>query len=129
MPDQYPGPTAPGFLTGHHPITADGPSTSPSPRRDCAITYAIESDNLQKTFKGKRQVRALDGVSLAVEHGTVFGLLGPNGSGETTAVLWEPSLDDVFLALTRRRAEEGEVGDFHQPDGGLATAAEAEGLR
>ena len=47
---------------------------------------AIEADDLQKTFDGKRTVRALDGVSFAVEAGTVFGLLGPNGSGKTTAV-------------------------------------------
>lgn len=50
------------------------------------MTVAIEADALQKTFKGKRTVRALDGVSFVVEAGTVFGLLGPNGSGKTTAV-------------------------------------------
>ena len=50
------------------------------------MTIAIEVDDLQKTFSGKRTVRALDGVSFAVESGTVFGLLGPNGSGKTTAV-------------------------------------------
>ena len=50
------------------------------------MQYSIEADNLRKTFSGKHQVRALDGVSLAVEEGTVFGLLGPNGSGKTTAV-------------------------------------------
>ena len=50
------------------------------------MTNAIEVHDLKKTFKGKREVRALDGVSFAVEEGTVFGLLGPNGSGKTTAV-------------------------------------------
>jgi ABC-2 type transport system ATP-binding protein len=50
------------------------------------MTTAIEVDNLQKTFTGKREVRALDGVSFAVDEGTVFGLLGPNGSGKTTVV-------------------------------------------
>jgi ABC-2 type transport system ATP-binding protein len=48
------------------------------------MTYAIEAENLEKTFGGT--VRALNGVSFAVEEGTVFGLLGPNGAGKTTAV-------------------------------------------
>jgi ABC-2 type transport system ATP-binding protein len=47
---------------------------------------SIEADTLQKTFAGKHKVRALDGVSFSVAEGTVFGLLGPNGSGKTTAV-------------------------------------------
>jgi ABC-2 type transport system ATP-binding protein len=48
------------------------------------VVVAIEMENLQKTFGGK--VKALDGVTLSVESGTVFGLLGPNGAGKTTAV-------------------------------------------
>src|ERR1700722_3509808 len=50
------------------------------------MTEAIEAHDLKKTFGGKREVRSLDGVSFAVERGTVFGLLGPNGAGKTTAV-------------------------------------------
>jgi ABC-2 type transport system ATP-binding protein len=50
------------------------------------MPYAIEADKLERTFKGKHEVKALDGVSFAVDEGTVFGLLGPNGSGKTTAV-------------------------------------------
>src|SRR3984957_1592291 len=50
------------------------------------MTEAIEANDLKKTFGGKREVRALDGVSFAVEEGTVCGLLGPNGAGKTTAV-------------------------------------------
>jgi daunorubicin resistance ABC transporter ATP-binding subunit len=48
------------------------------------MTNAIEAQDLKKTFG--QTVRALDGVSFAVEEGTVFGLLGPNGAGKTTAV-------------------------------------------
>jgi ABC-2 type transport system ATP-binding protein len=46
---------------------------------------AVTCDTVVRTFK-KGEVRALDGVSLAVPLGAVFGLLGPNGSGKTTMI-------------------------------------------
>ncbi len=44
---------------------------------------AIRVEGLQK-FYGP--VRALDGLDLTVEPGTVFGFLGPNGAGKTTTI-------------------------------------------
>ena len=47
--------------------------------------YAVEALDIVRTFKDG-EVRALDGVTLRVARGEVFGLLGPNGSGKTTMV-------------------------------------------
>jgi ABC-2 type transport system ATP-binding protein len=44
---------------------------------------AIEVADLEKRYG---EVRAVDGVSLSVLAGEVFGLLGPNGAGKTTTV-------------------------------------------
>src|ERR687887_1128090 len=60
--------------------------------------YAIEASNLRKTYPGG--VRALDGVSFAVEAGSIFGLLGPNGAGKSTA---------VKILTTLSRADSGEA--------------------
>lgn len=53
------------------------------------MTKAIEAQGLVKIYparRGSQEVRALDGVDLEVEEGTVLGLLGPNGAGKTTTV-------------------------------------------
>jgi len=48
---------------------------------------AIEASGLTKIYLSKKgEVRALDGLDLEVEEGTVLGLLGPNGAGKTTTV-------------------------------------------
>jgi len=43
----------------------------------------IQIENLVKTYG---TVRALDGLSLQVEAGAVYGFLGPNGAGKTTTM-------------------------------------------
>ncbi len=49
---------------------------------------AIEVNDLRKVYRSKSggSLRALDGISLQVPRGCVFGLLGPNGAGKTTLV-------------------------------------------
>src|ERR1700682_1314761 len=47
------------------------------------MAFAVEVRGVEKRFGA---VRALAGVSLAVEAGEFFGLLGPNGAGKTTLI-------------------------------------------
>ncbi len=51
----------------------------------------IDVEDLVKVFPARKRsgladVRAVDGISLSVDEGEVFGFLGPNGAGKTTAV-------------------------------------------
>jgi len=46
--------------------------------------YAIEIENLTKKYG---ELKAVDGLTLNVEKGCVFGFLGPNGAGKTTTIL------------------------------------------
>ena len=44
----------------------------------------LRIDNLVKVY---RDVRALDGLSLEVKEGQIYGFLGPNGAGKSTTIL------------------------------------------
>jgi ABC-2 type transport system ATP-binding protein len=54
------------------------------------MSAVVEIENLTKDYEvgfwRKRKVRALDGLSLAVEGGEIFGFLGANGAGKTTTL-------------------------------------------
>jgi len=74
-------------------------------------------------------VRALDGMTLQVREGTIFGLLGPNGAGKSTTVRILTALSvpdsgsarvagiDVLAQPTKARHAIGVVGQKHGADG------------
>src|SRR5215831_7020098 len=50
-------------------------------------TASVEVEDLRREFETKKKkVVALDGVSLQVRQGEIFGVLGPNGAGKTTMI-------------------------------------------
>ena len=92
------------------------------------MTNAIEATGLTKSYG---DVRALDGVDLEVEEGTVLGLLGPNGAGKTTivrilATLLRPDSGEatvaginVFTDPATLRTKIGLAGQYAAVDEGL----------
>jgi ABC-2 type transport system ATP-binding protein len=54
------------------------------------MEYAVEITNLSKDYETgfwrKKRVRALDGLTLNVRQGQIFGFLGGNGAGKTTTI-------------------------------------------
>lgn len=47
--------------------------------------FAVYVDKVSKTFKSeKNSVQALDNISLSVNRGELFGIIGPDGAGKTT---------------------------------------------
>jgi ABC-2 type transport system ATP-binding protein len=63
-----------------HDLTLQDDPLRPVPASTVA---AIELRALSKTFG---QLQAVDHLTLSVEQGEIFGLLGPNGSGKTATI-------------------------------------------
>ncbi len=79
-----------------------------APPASAGSRAALSAVDLVKTYKNKRgapPVRALDGLSIAVETGCVFALLGPNGAGKSTTV-------KVLTTLSRPDAGTARVAGF-----------------
>src|SRR5438046_2064963 len=85
------------------PAAAEG--FSPSPRLQGATSPVIATHNLVKRYG---RIEALQGVSLTVHRGEIFGLLGQNGAGKTTLI-------KILLGITGATA--GETALLGQPAG------------
>jgi ABC-2 type transport system ATP-binding protein len=76
-------------------------------------TFAIQSNSLLKTYgSGRTQVHAVDGLSLNVPEGSIYGLLGRNSAGKTTT---------IRMAMGLARPTSGEIKVFglnptHDPE-------------
>jgi len=62
----------------------------------------IDAENLTKKFG---ELTAVDGLTLHVEEGEVFGFLGPNGAGKTTTVR-------MLAGLISKTSGEAKIGDY-----------------
>ncbi|MCH4166654.1 MAG: methionine ABC transporter ATP-binding protein [Megasphaera sp.] len=87
----------------------------------------ITLENITKTYGGKTQVHALKGISLAIEDGEIFGIIGKSGAGKSTLVrcinmLEKPTsgkviIDDKELTAmndSQLRAERKNIGMIFQ---------------
>jgi ABC-2 type transport system ATP-binding protein len=80
-----------------------GAAAGTAGRAAAAASATIQAKDLAKVYPGGK--RALAGVSFSVERGEIFGFLGPNGSGKTTAV-------KIFVTLLRQTSGAARVGGF-----------------
>ncbi len=62
---------------------------------DCSIKVTDLHKTYQEGLVFKKRLQALQGVSLSVGQGEVFGLLGPNGAGKTTFI-------KILLGIVRK---------------------------
>jgi ABC-2 type transport system ATP-binding protein len=71
--------------------------------RQPSAEAVIETRGLSKTYRGGRP--AVDGLDLSVPRGSVFGFLGPNGSGKTTTIRMLLGLIDATSGSARLLGE------------------------
>lgn len=76
------------------------------------LATALAVSHLTKVYRRglfhKNGVTALQGLSLSVEKGQIFGFLGPNGAGKTTLI-------KILLSLVQPTSGQATILDHHLP--------------
>ena len=62
------------------------------------MTYAVEFNNVSRLYG---DVRAVDGVTIAIRDGEFFSMLGPSGSGKTTCLRLMAGFEQPDLGVVR----------------------------
>src|ERR1700753_4463273 len=95
------------------PVTTEAGSAGATPTSSDAgprsgTAFAVTTDGLTKRFRGGQF--AVRDLGLRVPSGSVYGFLGPNGSGKTTTIR-------MLLGLVRPTAGEVRLLGHEMPDG------------
>ncbi|QIL01863.1 ATP-binding cassette domain-containing protein [Sphingomonas sinipercae] len=88
---------------------------------------AVEATGLIKDFA---ETRAVDGVSLSVPAGSIYGLLGPNGAGKTTTLrmllgIIDPSGGEVTVLGYKRPIDAAKLVGYLPEERGLYPSMQA----
>ena len=81
----------PGWRGGAEPPRCETGPRGPLHRKGAHVPSAISTTDLTKHYQG---VHALDGLTIDVPQGSIYGFLGANGAGKTTAL-------KILAGLTR----------------------------
>src|SRR3954462_4828761 len=84
-------------------MVATSPVVSPSSSVAVSPEYAVDLAGLTKVYAGSK--KALDGVTLGVKRGELFGLLGPNGAGKSTLI-------NILAGLVNKTAGQVRIWDM-----------------
>lgn len=88
---------------------AEQPPARPAPGTSGAGRYVVTDGRpaivVEGLTKGFGKVTAVDGVTLSVQAGEIFGFLGPNGAGKTTTI-------KMLTGILRPTDGGGRVGDY-----------------
>src|ERR1035438_528723 len=96
----------------------------------CGSMDAVQISNVTKTFGA---VTAVDDLSLVVPQGSVYGFIGPNGSGKTTtmrmiASIFHPDRGDVRVFGQQMLGARSELIGYRSEERGLYRKMEVQPL-